>query len=62
MLDDVSNAAILGAHLLLDCRCILDLSPRKMTAEQYNLLNNFSELAIRRLEEKHFPDLRVGPL
>ena len=41
------------------CRCILDCAPRKMTAEQYNLLNNFSELAIRRLEEKHFPDIKV---
>lgn len=33
-----------------------------MTAEQYNLLNNFSELAIRRLEDKHFPDLKVLPV
>ena len=40
-------------------RCLLDTAPRKMTAEQYNVLNNFAELAIRRLEDKHYPDFKV---
>ena len=38
----------------------MDTSPRKMTAEQYNVLNNFAELAIRRLEDKHYPDFKVS--
>jgi len=66
----VGMVAILYAHFshiivrkvsfIIVFRCLLDSSPRKMTAEQYNVLNDFAELAIRRLEDKHCPDFKVG--
>ena len=41
------------------CRCVFDTKPRKMKAEEYNLLSNFSEIAMRRLEEREFKRIKV---
>ena len=38
---------------------MLDRRPRKLAAEHYSLLSNFSEMAVRRLEETAHPDLKV---
>ena len=38
---------------------MLDTNPRVMSAEDYNLLCNFAEITIRRLEERDFKKLKV---
>ena len=43
------------------CRCVFDTKPRKMKAEEYNLLSNFSEIAMRRLEEREFKRIKAAP-
>lgn len=44
--------------LKLPCRCIIDTKPRKLQAEQYKVLTNFAEMAVRQLEKDHHLDLQ----
>ena len=40
------------------CRCVVDVKPRVLSAEEYNMLSNFAELSVRQLEKDHLLQLQ----
>ena len=52
-------ARSLDQHLSGDsCRCLVDLVPRKLAADQLNVLTNMAELVVRQLEKDHILKLQ----
>lgn len=45
-------------HATLVCRCVVDMKPRTLSAEEFNVLSNFAELAVRQLEKDHLLQLQ----
>ena len=43
-----------GFEALLTLRCLVDTEPRRLTVDDYRVLNNCAEMVVRRLEAERF--------
>ena len=45
---------------LVWARCLIDTQPRRLTVEDYRVLNNCAEMVVRRLEREVFSREHMG--